>query len=164
MAANRWLQVLLLLSLVAITSATADEPNSSLRAEILRQDAAMFDAFNNCEGEQFGSYLAGDVEFYHDNDGVIRAPETLIEAVNTSICGNFTRQAIPHTMEVWPIPGFGALQTGWHSFINHGADSPHGMARFLHVWRHNGDGQWVVTRIVSYDHRAYDPTAIPEIE
>jgi hypothetical protein len=47
MPAKRWLQVLLLLNLVAITSASADEPDSSLRAEILRQDAAMFHASGN---------------------------------------------------------------------------------------------------------------------
>jgi ketosteroid isomerase-like protein len=38
------------------------------------------------------------------------------------------------------------------------------MARFLHVWQQNGDGRWVVARIVSYDHRAYDPKVIPKIE
>lgn len=164
MPAKRWPHALLLLSLVAINPAPADEPESSLRAEILQQDAAMFDAFNNCEGERFGSYLAGDVEFYHDNDGVISDPATLVDAVNNSICGNFTRQAVPHTMEVWPIPGFGAIQTGWHTFTNSDAESPHGMARFLHVWQHHDDGRWTVVRIVSYDHRAYDPEVIPAIE
>ena len=156
------LTTLVLITLAAISAARANDSPSALRAEILGKDAEMFDAFNNCEGDRFGRFLAGDVEFYHDEDGVIRDPNTLIQAVNTSICGNFTRQAIQHTMEVWPIPGFGAVQTGWHSFTNHGADSPHGMARFLHIWQHRNEEHWVVTRIVSYDHRAYDPAVIQE--
>jgi hypothetical protein len=65
-------------------------------------------------------------------------------------------------MEVWAIPGFGAVQIGCHTFTNDGASFPHGMARFLHVWHQTDDGDWVVTRIVSYDHRAYDPAVIQD--
>ncbi|WP_273020001.1 nuclear transport factor 2 family protein [Oceanicaulis sp. UBA2681] len=122
---------------------------------VIALDAQVFEAFNSCDGEGFGAYIADGIEFYHDVDGLILDRAALIEAVNTSICGNFQRQLTPGSIEVWPVPGYGAIQTGWHAFINYGADEPHGQGRFLHVWRQDADG-WKLTRIVSYDHGPFD--------
>ena len=128
---------------------------SPLHQLIAENDAAMFAAFNSCDGDAFGAYLDEGLEFYHDDDGVLDGPGPLIEAVKTSICGNFTRHLIPSSLEVWPIPGYGAVQAGVHTFTNAGATEPHGQGRFLHIWREDDDG-WRITRIVSYDHRAYE--------
>jgi ketosteroid isomerase-like protein len=132
----------------------AGEPPSLLET-VTALDADVFEAFNSCDGEGFGAFIAEEIEFYHDVDGLILDRAALIEAVNTSICGNFQRQLTPGSIEVWPVPGYGAIQTGWHAFINYGADAPHGQGRFLHVWRQDADG-WKLTRIVSYDHGAFD--------
>lgn len=140
---------------VSLTSpALAQDTPSDLRAEILALDAAMFEAFNTCDGEGFGRFIAPDVEFYHDLDGLSTDRDGLIEAVNTSICNNFRRQAEVESFEVWPVPGHGAIHTGTHHFINYGAETPHGSGRFLHVW-HQGEQGWQITRIMSFDHGPY---------
>ena len=133
-----------------------DVEEQALFALILSKDTAMFEAFNSCKGEAVKEYIDEDVEFFHDLDGLSIGSAIIEEAVNTSICGNFTRQLLQHTMEVWPIPGYGAVQTGKHTFTNVGADRPHGIARFMHIWQQEGD-TWRITRVVSYDHDPYTP-------
>ena len=122
---------------------------------ITARDTAMFEAFNTCDGKAFRTFLTDDMEFYHDDDGVLDGPDTLANAVDTSICGNFTRQLVADSLEVWPIPGFGAIQTGVHTFTNVGAVDPHGKGRFLLVWKQT-EGGWKVARIVSYDHGPFE--------
>ena len=139
------------------SSAWADSSDSHLKAVISQLDQDMFAAFNRCDGDGFGHFLSEDVEFYHDDDGVV-SRDALIEAVNTAICGNFTRALIEDSLEVWEIPGFGAIQSGVHVFTNAGADAPHGEGRFLHIWKREGD-RWVVSRIVSYAHGPFQAPA-----
>lgn len=148
---------LLALAACATPAAPASAPrvvDPALTALIAEKDAAMFAAFNTCDGETFGAYLEDDLEFYHDNAGLSVGRAATVEAVNTNVCNNFTRQLVPGTLEVWPIPGYGAVETGLHTFTNVGADAPHGIARFLHVWHQDGDS-WRISRIVSYDHGPY---------
>ena len=141
--------------LAAFTLIAQPAGDPTLHDTVAALDAAMFEAFNSCDGEGYGAFLAEDIEFYHDADGLNQDRDSLIEAVNTTICGNFRRQLTPGSMEVWPVPGYGAIETGWHAFVNYGADAPHGQGRFLLIWRQDADG-WKVTRIVSYDHGPFD--------
>jgi len=43
---------------------------AELEKAIATLDAALFDAYNRCDLEKFASFLADDVEFYHDKAGV----------------------------------------------------------------------------------------------
>jgi len=149
------MSLLLAAALLIAQPAPQQEGKPSLQETITAADAQMFAAFNSCDGEGFGEFLAEDVEFYHDVNGLSVDRDALIEAVNTSICGNFRRQLTPGTLEVWPVPGYGAIETGWHAFINYGADEPHGQGRFLQIWRQDADG-WKLTRVVSYDHGPFN--------
>jgi hypothetical protein len=38
---------------------------------VIALDAQVFEAFNSCDGEGFGAYIAEGIEFYHDVDGLI---------------------------------------------------------------------------------------------
>lgn len=156
---------LALLALAACATPAAPAPiparapaDPALTALIAEKDAAMFAAFNSCDGNGFGAYLEEGLEFYHDEAGLSVGSAATVEAVNEHICNNFTRQLLPGTLEVWPVPGYGAIETGLHTFTNIGADAPHGIARFLHVWHQEGDA-WRISRIVSYDHGPYTPDA-----
>ncbi|MBI1400792.1 nuclear transport factor 2 family protein [Hyphomonas sp.] len=154
----------LALAACATHAAPAPAPQAvdpALTALIAEKDAAMFAAFNSCDGETFGTFLEDGLEFYHDNAGLSVGRAATVEAVNKNVCNNFTRQLVPGTLEVWPIPGYGAVETGLHTFTNVGADAPHGIARFLHVWHQEGD-TWRIARIVSYDHGPYPRQAPAE--
>ena len=148
-----------LLALAACATPAASAPaeqaaDPALTALIAEKDAAMFAAFNSCDGEGFGAYLEEGLEFYHDEAGLSLGRGATVDAVNNNVCNNFTRQLLPGTLEVWPVPGYGAVETGLHTFTNVGADVPHGIARFLHVWHQDGE-IWRVARIVSYGHGPY---------
>jgi hypothetical protein len=62
------------------------------------------------------------------------------------------RRLVPGSMEVYPIPGYGAVEVAAHEFCHEeNGTTECGVFKFLHVWQKK-DGQWSVTRAVSYDH------------
>ncbi len=115
-------------------------------------DAALFDAYNRCDLEKFGSFLADDLEFYHDQTGLAVGKQKTIDGVKNNICGKVRRELVPGTLEVYPIHNFGAVEIGIHRFYHPGQqpDAP-GEAKFIHIWQLK-DGAWKVTRIISIDH------------
>lgn len=115
-------------------------------------DAQLFDAYNRCDLETFRSLLADDLEFYHDQGGVIRSPDALTEAVKQNICGKVRRELVPGTLEVDRIAGFGGIEQGSHRFCELDSGTCVGVARFMHVWQYEA-GVWRVSRIISYGHR-----------
>ena len=121
------------------------------RMELL--DRALFDAFNRCEIEKLESFFIPELEFYHDNGGVTWTRERFISDVRKSICGKFRRELVSSTLEVWPIGDYGAIYSGTHRFCQFGAGKCEGIGRFMHIGQNKG-GEWKVTRIISYDHKA----------
>jgi ketosteroid isomerase-like protein len=152
-------------ALCAAPALAQETEDPALTALITEKDAAMFAAFNACDGETFGTYVEDDLEFYHDVGGLARGRAATVDAVNNNVCNNFTRQLVPGTLEVWPVPGYGAIETGVHTFTNVGETAPHGIGRFLHIWHQEGD-IWRIARIVSYDHGPYgeDKAAVDAAE
>jgi hypothetical protein len=61
------------------------------------------------------------------------------------------RELVPGSLRVYPISGYGAVQTGEHRFVQPGG-APPTTARFVHVWRYDG-GAWKASRILSLDHQ-----------
>lgn len=118
-------------------------------------DGALFDSFNRCDLVKFAAFFADDVEFYHDKGGLTPSREKLVESVRNNICGKVRREVVAGSVEVHPIPGYGAVQMGVHRFYDSKAgegSAPVGVAKFIHLWQHK-DGAWKITRVISYDHR-----------
>ena len=114
-------------------------------------DAKLFDAYNHCDLEKFGSLLADDLEFYHDKGGLSVGRQATVEGVKNNICGKVTRELVPGTLEVYPIANYGAVEIGVHRF-HHPQDSGNvGEAKFIHLWQ-NKEGVWKITRVISFDH------------
>jgi hypothetical protein len=123
-----------------------------LVATITGLDAALFDAYNRCDLEKFGSLLADDLEFYHDQTGLAVGKQKTIDGVKNNICGKVHRELVPGTLEVYPIHGYGAVEIGIHRFSHPGQPSDRlGEAKFIHIWQLK-DGVWKVTRVISVDH------------
>ncbi|MDX2300602.1 MAG: nuclear transport factor 2 family protein [Xanthomonadaceae bacterium] len=165
MARTRWLPLvaLWLCPVVACAmegaSSVDDLSATELERTLTALDSQLFDAYNRCDLAAFRSMLADDLEFYHDQGGVMRSPDTLTEAVKQNICGKVRRELVPGTLEVDRIAGFGGIEMGNHRFCE--LDSGHcvGIARFLHIWKYE-HGVWRVSRIISYGHRPLtDPAA-----
>jgi len=119
-------------------------------------DGEVFDAFNRCDLEKFGSFFTEELEFYHDNGGLTnKTRQSLVESVKENICGKAYRVLVPGTLEVYPMHGYGAVEIGVHRFYHPGRDREEsvGEAKFVHLWQEK-DGAWKITRVISYDHHA----------
>ena len=152
---------LLLSSLLLLASADAGavdgQAASPLADEIAALDTRVFDAFNHC-GEpgrldEHAGYFSPDVEFYHDTGGVTWTRDEMIANTRKYVCGNFTRELVPGTLKVYPVKDFGAISQGVHRFCQLASGQCEGLADFVIVWRQQA-GQWQITRVLSYGHRA----------
>jgi hypothetical protein len=114
-------------------------------------DAALFGASNRCDMDTFGRYVADDLEFYHDKDGLSVGKADLIAKTRANICGKMVRELVPGSLKVYPLPGFGAIEMGTHRFLHPGEPNNIGQADFTHVWQLK-DGVWKLSRVLSYDH------------
>jgi ketosteroid isomerase-like protein len=129
-------------------------PKDELFRTIASLDAEVFDAYNRCDLEKFGSFFTEELEFYHDNGGPTNLTrQGLVESVKNNICGKAYRILVPGTLEVYTLKGYGAIEIGVHRFYHPGRDSTEsvGEAKFLHIWQQK-DGKWQITRVLSYDH------------
>ena len=137
--------ILLLFQLLA---ASPDD----LTRKITALDAEIFDAYNKCDLAKFGSFLAEDLEFYHDQGGLSVGRQATVEAVKNNICGKVHRYLVPGTLAVYPLKGYGAVEIGIHRFRHPGhPEDGAGDAKFVTLWQ-NKDGAWKVTRVISYNH------------
>ena len=145
-----------ILAAPAFLAGAQDNPGAKASDELVSTitalDAALFDAYNRCDLDKLGSYFADDLEFYHDQGGLMAGKQKTIDAVKNNICGKVRRELVPGTLEVYPIHGYGAVEIGVHRFYHPGqqTDAP-GEAKFIHVWQLK-DGTWKITRVISIDH------------
>lgn len=135
----------------------APEKSGPLFDQLAQLDTHLFDAFNRCEQpgqlERHAGFFAEGVEFYHDQGGVTWSRAEMIANTQKHVCGKFRRELVPGSLRVYAIQGFGALAQGVHRFCQHGSGRCEGAADFMMIWRQEG-GQWRVTRVLSYGHRA----------
>jgi hypothetical protein len=146
---------LVVATLAFASSAFATDPDGrsgALYDAIAAQDSAFFTAFNTCKVDVLDPMVADDLKFFHDRGGLDLGKATFLEAVQKNVCGKFTRELVPGTLEVWPIPNYGAIALGTHKFIHPDRQKePDGIGKFLIVWK-QVDGRWVMTEAFSYAH------------
>jgi hypothetical protein len=135
----------------------AEATSGPLYAEIAALDDAVFDAFNRCSDpaqfERHAAYITPELEFYHDKGGVTLGREKYMSDVRENVCGRFARRLVKETLQVYPVPGYGAMETGVHRFCAFESARCEGAGDFLVLWRKDADG-WRMTRVFSYAHRA----------
>lgn len=154
---------ILLLSLLAASTAHLDaqpqpskEESDALFRTISALDAELFDAYNRCDVEKLASFFTEDLEFYHDQTGLDRGRQSLVDAVKKNICGKVRRDLEPGTLEVYPLKNYGAVEIGEHRFCNPKehekcVEGNSGIAKFVMLWQNQG-GTWKITRVISFDH------------
>ena len=123
--------------------------NQELYEAILAMDKAYFDAYNTCDMETQASIMADDIEFFHDQGGLVTDKEELLKSIEVNICGKVTRELVDGTLEVYEIANYGAVAIGYHKFFNkEEPDAPSIPSKFIGVWRNN-EGAWQMTKVVS---------------
>jgi Domain of unknown function (DUF4440) len=140
------------------TSQRADSNvKDPLFATISELDSKVFEAFNKCSSpeqlEEYGSYFAPDVEFYHDSGGVTWTRGAMLSNTKQYVCGKFQRELVSGSLKVFLIKDFGAISEGEHRFCQFGKNHCEGIAKFTIIWRKHDD-KWEISRVLSYGHRA----------
>jgi len=126
----------------------ASEPKT-LYDSIVALDAKWEDAYNNCKLDVMEELISEDLEFYHDQGGLLTSKKKLNDALKENICGKVSRELQKGSIEVHPIPGYGAVEMGLHAFHNKKEpDSKPHFAKFVHVWKKE-NGHWRITRVIS---------------
>ena len=126
----------------------------SLYKEIAHMDSVLFNAFNTRDTDQFKTLFTEDLEFYHDNGGLTNYAHTInflktIAETNSQL----KRELIKESMEVYPIPGYGAMQIGQHTFCHpENGKQDCGTFKFVHIWQKK-NGKWKISRVISYGHQ-----------
>lgn len=94
--------------------------------------------------------ISEDLEFYHDQGGLMTSKDSVMEAIKKNICGKVTRELVPGTIEVYPIANYGAVEMGQHFFHNNQEPEPkeHKIGKFVQLWK-NENGKWRLARIIS---------------
>lgn len=133
-------------------AAPASDRSEALHDQLAHADSALFDAlFARCDAERASALLATDVEFYDDRTGLSAGSDLRADFRRlTESCpaaNGVRRILLPGSVEVHPIPGYGAVQTGVHHFVERNASTTT-VARFVHVWQRIGD-EWRLARIIS---------------
>lgn len=155
-----------MLSLLAAAAAQIAVPEgAALSSAIAARDAEFFAVFfTDCDPAKVRGMLADDFEMYHDKDGLVSQSGDALAADYAKECEKrkaadawrSRRELVAGTMEVWPVPGWGAIEHGEHVFYERKGDGPEklvGRARFTQAWALGADGQWRLARVFSYDHK-----------
>src|ERR1700679_175465 len=96
--------------------AHAQASTNSLTETVRALDAKLFDAYNHCNLETLGSMVSDDLEFYHDQTGLMVGKAPFLAAIKQNICGKVQRSLLEDTLEVHPLKGYGAVEIGIHRF------------------------------------------------
>jgi len=137
----------------AQTSNGQPATNNNLYKEIASMDSILFNAFNTRDTTKFKSMFTDDLEFYHDKGGLTGLDQT-ISFMRTVVKENngLRRDLVKGTLEVYPVPGYGAMEIGSHTFCHmENGKQDCGTFKFVHIWQQK-NGTWRIARVVSYDH------------
>ncbi len=148
---------LFLMAVVLFGTAHAQQTNQKqhdkeLFETIFKLDSAWFAAFNK-DLAVFKSYMDPSLEFYHDKTGLTFYADNVaaFERIRKNV-PDLKRELLKETMEVYPIPGYGAVQIAQHRFCHmENGKMDCGVFKFVHTWKKTEQG-WKVTRIISVDH------------
>jgi hypothetical protein len=155
------------LALVALLqSPTGEIPRGAALTEaISANDAAFFELFfGGCDPAQLATMVTDDFEFFDDRGGRVATDaasfvaqyRTQCEARQAPDSWRSRRELAPGTLGVYPINGYGAVETGEHYFYERRGEGPEtrvGRARFSQMWKLEGS-RWKLARVFSYDHAA----------
>ena len=131
----------------------ATNTDHALHVEIARMDSLLFAALNARDLTRLKTFFAPDLEFYQDNEGLVRYEQTVRDFESLFAQGNqMRRKLVEGSLEVYPIKDYGAVEMGAHQFchVENGKDEC-GTFRFVHLWQRGG-GAWKISRVVSYAH------------
>jgi hypothetical protein len=138
---------------------------AALTRSITSADSDLFALFfQGCDPARLATLVTDDLEFYHDKAGVVATSGAAFVADYAKSCEarkapdawRSRRALVPESLQVDPVPGYGAIEHGEHRFYERKGDGPErlaGIAVFTMLWKLDG-GTWKLARVMSFAHRA----------
>jgi hypothetical protein len=134
---------------ITIRSLYSFSQDAELFHEIVKLDSTFFHAYNTCDIAKQAELYSDTIEFFHDKSGLDTSKQHILANTKKYICGKVTRELVRGSIEVSPLPGYGAVELGMHMFHNNQEKDakPH-PSRFLIIWKHSQD-TWKITKVIS---------------
>ncbi|MEO6348123.1 MAG: nuclear transport factor 2 family protein [Aquaticitalea sp.] len=153
---------LLFLGIISPINAQISE-DSEVFKTLKTKDSLLFNVgFNECDLDQFKNLTTEDLEFYHDENGVLNTNEEFINVMANGICKKDNpykarRELVEGSLQVFPMYDngklYGAVQNGEHKFYERfeGTEKAGSTAKFSQLWVLE-DNQWKIKCIYSFNH------------
>ena len=134
---------------VSICSLQGFSQDAELYRTIVKLDSNFFHAYNTCDLAKQADFYADSIEFFHDKSGLDTSKQKILANTKAYVCGKVTRELVQGSIEVSPLPGYGAVELGMHMFHNNQEKDakPH-PSRFIIIWKSN-QGKWTITKVIS---------------
>lgn len=146
---RKMLKKYLLLIIAVINYSQSHAQTNDLYETVLKLDSTFFLAYNTCDIQKQEAFYSDSIEFYHDKSGLSTSKKEILENTKKYICGKVTRELVKGSVEVSPIPGYGAIELGSHMFHNdQEKDAVSHPSKFVIVWRNN-NSKWSITKVIS---------------
>jgi len=134
-------------------AAVGQGADPALYKTIVHRDSVMFDAFNTHDLPTMQATFAENLEFFHDKGGLGNYAAT-IDGFRNIFKQNpdLRRELVKGSLEIYPLPGYGAVEMGEHRFTHHeNGKEISAVFKFVQVWQWK-DSAWKITRVVSVGH------------
>ncbi len=156
-------QIFLILTILVFISSCSTTKNTNslsnykpddqkLYDTIVHLDSIFFEAYNTCNVnlDRYSAFFSDNIEFYHDQGGLMTFKQDIIDATKRNVCGKVTRELVKGSIEVYPINNYGAIEIGFHKFHNNieKEGTPSKIGRFVIIWQ-NINNEWKITRVIS---------------
>jgi ketosteroid isomerase-like protein len=122
--------------------------SSEVYKTVVKLDSTFFQAYNDCDMAKQAEFYSDSIEFFHDKSGLQTSKKKILEDTKAYICGKITRKLVKGSIEVSPIPGYGAVELGEHAFYNKAQNTTSEPSKFVIVWKNN-NGKWIITKVIS---------------
>jgi len=142
-------KIVFLLTLICFSTFTSYSQSNDLYKTIVKLDSTFFNAYNTCDMATQRTFYSDSIEFFHDRSGLETSKEKILSATEKYICGKVTRELVQGSIEVSPLPGYGAVELGSHMF--HNKQEPNAKShpsKFVIIWK-NTNGNWTITKVIS---------------
>jgi hypothetical protein len=145
---KKTLNKLAFLPLILLSGAGYSQTDDLYRT-IVKLDSTFFQAYNNCDLATQERFYSDSIEFFHDKSGLETSKKNILASTKKYICGKVTRELVKGSIEVSPLPGYGAVELGEHMFHNNQEknNTPHA-SKFVIIWRNN-NSKWTITKVIS---------------
>ena len=121
---------------------------TNLYKTVAELDSTFFAAYNNCDLAKQAAIYSDSIEFFHDKGGLQTSKKEILADTKKYICGKVIRKLVKGSIEVSPIPGYGAVELGSHTFTNIKEGTTSKPGKFVIVWR-NKNEEWTIAKVIS---------------